>query len=233
MFRVNPSLHAHNAFYSEFSTGRHGFAGRYTSQCALIHPQSAYSLNRFVHRLWRLPSPPRNTFEQDFTFQTFPFNETESHFILYHGDHLDASRRSPPLCYGRANCMTLNRIRDNSVNHTLSDTLDSSPTGLTTEDCINHCDQIAKSYAGVENGIDCCECTSRSCGVACRASASFAFRDFVSCFVVLITHFGMPDCGNSLAQGAKEAFDCNVKCAGDSSETCGGTSSIFIHYHHG
>ena len=94
-----------------------------------------------------------------------------NHFILQHGDQLHATRGFP--FYDKANSLTLNRIRDNPENVTLPPNILSDHDGMTIGKCINICMNFPTPYAGVEDGWDYCEFTSRSRGVVCRKSSIF------------------------------------------------------------
>ncbi len=82
------------------------------------------------------------------------------------------------MFYDRAHCPTLNRIRDDPVDRMLTSATFTDSAHMTVESCIGFCNQRNYLYAGVENGEDCCECSSRHC--------LFQFRDSV----ILITRFG-------------------------------------------
>src|SRR6266702_1979982 len=111
--------------------------------------------------LYPRPPTPRNLLEGDCTFVTLMFNQMT---FLKDGPHLDATREFPPLCfYDRAHRLTLNHIRDNPAQRTLTSAGFVDSTGMTVELCVNVCNNIQKNYAGVENSEDCCKCTSRLC----------------------------------------------------------------------
>ena len=94
---------------------------------------------------------------------------------------------------------------------------------MTVSICTESCNDQNQSYAGLESGTQCCECISRRCpqGFLC-------FRDFV----VLITYFGLPVCGNVLTDGATGSLagDCRTPCIGDSSQYCGGNNSLSLYW---
>ena len=101
--------------------------------------------------------------------------------FLQDGPTLNVSRWFPRLYFcDRANCLTLDRIRDSPAQRTLTSSAYSDPEGMTVEACVNFCNNHHLVVAGLENGQDCCECTPRSC-----LQGSLQFRDFV----VLITRF--------------------------------------------
>ena len=168
----------------------------------------------------RLPTP-RNLLEGDFTFVTLPFNNAMR--FLKHGPHSDATRGFPPLCfYDKAHRLTLNRIRDNSTQPTLTSRWNSDSKYMTVENCIAFCRSRGTIYAGVENGQDCCKCTSRR-----FLQGVLQFRGSR-----LFHHtFWVPDCGNVTTVGAKSAplSDCGTRCVGDHSEMCGGSDRLNLY----
>ena len=52
-------------------------------------------------------------------------------------------------------------------------------TGMTIEICVNYCNNLHHIFAGLENGEDCCECTSRR-----------SVRERPVVYVVFILRFG-------------------------------------------
>ena len=143
--------------------------------------------------------------------------------FLKDGKALDATRGSPHCFYDRVNFMTVICIRDNPTQPTLTSRFYTTPSNyMTVHICTNYCNDLKLSHAGLENGTECCECRSRCClqGFLCFLE-----------FVVLITHFGMPVCGNVLTDGATKLpnGDCLVPCTGDSSQYCGGAVSLSLY----
>ncbi len=179
-------------------------------------------MNHFVRSLYPRPLPPPNLVEGDFTFVTMSFNNAMR--FLKGGPHSDATRGFPPLFfYDRAHRLTLNRIRDDPTQPTLTSRWNSDLKYMTVENCIAFCNTRKTIFAGVENGQDCCKCTSRR------------FLQGVLQFVTLgyFHHtFWMPDCGNVTTVGAKSAppEDCNSKCVGNASETCGGSNRLNLYW---
>ena len=161
---ISHPLHAHNVFYTlptrTFSTSHHTFVGH--CPCALIfalNPRIVH-VNQFVYSLYPRSIPPR------IRDLNLPFNNE----VMIRGFPLDgatpgATRGLPPLCfYHRANYLTLNRIRDDPEIPTLTSLRYSDTVGMTVMHCINFCiDHGGHTFAGLENGSDCCECTSRRC----------------------------------------------------------------------
>ena len=100
------------------------------------------------------------------------------------GVALDATRGLPPVCfYHSANYLTVNRNRDNPEIRTLTSLFSSDLTSMTVMQCIDFCAYYDKTYAGLENGSDCCECTYRRC---LQAVLLLHVRDFI----ILITRYG-------------------------------------------
>ncbi|KAI9449322.1 WSC domain-containing protein [Lactarius psammicola] len=113
-------------------------------------------LSSLAHFHIREPPTPCNLLERDSTFVTLPFNNAMC--FLKDGPHLDATRRFPLLCvYGMAHWLTLNRIRDNPAQRTLTSAGFTDSTGMTVDFCANICNGRKNIYAGVENGEDCCK----------------------------------------------------------------------------
>jgi hypothetical protein len=142
----------------------HSFAGHCT--CALIlvlNPRIPY-VNQFVYRLYPRSPPPRNLLEGDFIFLTLSFNNAPL-CSLNNGPQPHATRGFLPLYFydSRTNCLILNRIRDNPAQRTLTSISYSDSTGMTVEACVNFCNDHYLVLAGLANGQDCCECTSRRC----------------------------------------------------------------------
>jgi hypothetical protein len=159
--------HAAYVWTLHYTLSTHGFSiassphtvsGHHT--CAL-HPH--IHANQIVHSLYPQPPPPRKLLEGDLTFVTLSFNNAL--FFSKTGSHLYASVGSPrSVCfYDRANCLTLYCIRDDPAQHTLTSSAFTNMTGMTVEGCIEFCLREDQIYAGLENGVDCRECTSRGC----------------------------------------------------------------------
>ena len=146
------TFRSHNASYG-FSTGRHGSASHCT--CALIlvlNPRIPGHTNCviFSQIIFAIPSPSR----------PFPrgvhFNEVEPGNITpWVEQYCITSVHS--LCFYRANRLTLNRFRDDQSQRTLTSIMTTSQS-MTVGLCLNTCYENYLSYAGLENGNECCEC---------------------------------------------------------------------------
>ena len=80
------------------------------------------------------------------------------------GSNNRATRRfSPPCFYDSATFLTPNPIRDEPLMRTLTSKWFTNSTGMTVELCANYCNDNSFALAGLENGQDCCECTSLRC----------------------------------------------------------------------
>lgn len=93
---------------------------------------------------------------------------------------------------------------------------------MTVAACVNHCNTYGLIYAGVENGVDCCKC-KRSPEGRTSARPVFVFFDLM---------LWITDCGNVLSIIAMNATDsdCNVPCAGDNTEMCGGSERLNLYW---
>ena len=134
-------------------------------------------MNQFVYRLYQRPPTPR------IRNLTLSFNNVVMiRDFLVDGLTPDATRELPPLCfYHRANYLTVNCIRDNPAIRTLTSAKFSESANTTVMRCVNFCIIHGNhTFAGLENGTDCCEYTSLRC-----LQVVLQFRDFI----VLITRF--------------------------------------------
>jgi hypothetical protein len=160
---VSNHFHADDVFYAlstcKLSTGPHSFTSSGHCTCALISSgfNPRIRVNQFVHSVY-----PRTPL--DCNFVTLSFNNAipVAHCFLMDGLALDATRLFPPLRFyhDTANYLTLNCIRDNPA-RTLTSNGFSNSTNMTVELCVNFCNYHNKSLAGLENGKECRECTSR------------------------------------------------------------------------
>ena len=91
-------------------------------------------------------------------------------------------------------------------------------TDMTVERCENFCYGNGYIYAGVELGYQCCKCT-------------FSPR-FSSILPIFNPRFCISDCGYFISQISKlvSPSDCNFKCTGNASETCGAANSLNIYW---
>ena len=116
-------------------------------------------VNQFIDSLFLRP-PPRNLLEGDLALS---FNNAMGRF-LKNGFINHALRWSPPLrFYDVANCLTLNRIRDDPNRPTLTSiAFNIDAWAMSVKGCTNICDGSYLTLAGLK-GNACCECTPRRC----------------------------------------------------------------------
>ena len=209
-------FHPQDAFYTLSaccsSTYCHSIAGHSTCVFLLAFNLRIH-VNQFAPSLYMRPPPP---FNWNLILVTLCF--------LQDGSAWDATRESPHCFYARVNSLTLICIRDSPTQPTLTSIFFTTPNAdMKVWVCTATCNDQGKSFAGLENGTECCECTSRRClqGFLC-------FRHFV----VLITHFGMPVCGNVVTDGATRILDsdCLSPCIGDNTQHCGGNDSLSLYW---
>lgn len=84
--------------------------------------------------------------------------------------------------------------------------------------CVGYCVGLDLIYAGLEGGTTCCECTPR------RLLMDRLQFEALGPYSFFFDHtLRIADCGNELSQLAQNATqtDCDVPCAGDSTEMCG------------
>src|SRR6266702_5435696 len=140
---------------------------------------------------------------------------------------LDATRGFgfPPLCFydNRAHCLTLNHIRDDPAQRTLTSAGFTDSTGMTASFCVNLC-MIEKIFTPVSRTAK--TVVSFRLDVAFRASSSFVTLRYFN------HTFWMPDCGNITSVGATSASpeDCSSKCVGNASEICGGSDRLNLYW---
>ena len=115
-------------------------------------------VNQFVYSLY-LRLTPRNFLEGDLTLST---NNAMLGRFLQDGSNNLATRWFPPQRFYDGNCLTLNYIRDDPNQPTLTSTSFMSQF-MTVASCANACANLYLALAGLENGNKCCECTSRRC----------------------------------------------------------------------
>ena len=92
---------------------------------------------------------------------------------------------------------------------------------MTVEFCINICETAYLAYAGLENGKQCCKCTSRRC----------LPRRLLVPWLRRFDHtFWIPACGNVTTAGATLSTNCNTPCVGRADQTCGGPNALDLYW---
>ena len=87
---------------------------------------------------------------------------------------------------------------------------------VTVESCTTACQNSGYPLAGVEYSAECCKCCERS-------------------RYVMMLNARVTDCGSTLDHGSAptSASDCNMVCAGNSSEYCGGPNRLNMYNYTG
>jgi len=93
---------------------------------------------------------------------------------------------------------------------------------MTVKNCVAFCNTQKHIYA------------ARMAKIVVSAHLSVAFKGSSSLVTLCSFHltFWMPECGNVTTIGAKSAppSDCNSKCIGNASETCGGINCLNLYW---
>ena len=144
--------------------------------------------------------------------------------FLKDGLAFDVTRKSLHCASMIGLTLTVIRIRDDPAQRTLTARRfsDQKDYAMTIWICTNYCIDQNQALAGLKDGIDCCECTSRR-----YLQSSLYFHDFV----VLNTHFWIPVCGNVLTDSSTIIVDedFHTPCYGDTSQYCGGLDSLGLY----